>query len=173
MVKGRYFRDSCYRTPEGLYIKDLRVLGKPLENVILIDNVNYWFIKAAYSYAFQLDNGVPIIPFYDDKTDMELKKLTAYLKPLSSCKDIRKHNCRFFKTRHYVNYADPLALISSLYHNPTEQWYLCHLAILLNRLTTVANSIKTMADSIDSRWLECYCKIQNLNKLIPQAELLV
>lgn len=40
LVKGRYFRDSCHRTPEGLYIKDLRVLNRPLDKVILIDNVS-------------------------------------------------------------------------------------------------------------------------------------
>jgi TFIIF-interacting CTD phosphatase-like protein len=44
-----------------MYIKDLRVIkGRSLENVLLVDN-------AAYSYVYQLENGVPIIPFYEDK----------------------------------------------------------------------------------------------------------
>lgn len=41
LIKGRYFRDSCFRTPEGLYIKDLRVLNRPLDKLILIDNVRF------------------------------------------------------------------------------------------------------------------------------------
>jgi CTD small phosphatase-like protein 2 len=31
--------------------------------MVLVDN-------AAYSYIFQLDNGIPIIPFYDSKSDI-------------------------------------------------------------------------------------------------------
>lgn len=45
-----------------MYVKDLRVLGRDLSGVVLVDN-------AAYSYAFQLDNGVPILPFYHGDGD--------------------------------------------------------------------------------------------------------
>lgn len=65
-ISHRLFRDHCWQTDEGIYIKDLRVLkNRSLENIILVDN-------AAYSYYFQLENGVPIIPYYDDKDDQEL-----------------------------------------------------------------------------------------------------
>ena len=37
-------------------------------------------MQAAYSYCFQPENGVPIIPFYNNKADMELKEVTTYLK---------------------------------------------------------------------------------------------
>ena len=41
----------------------MRVLkNRNIENILLVDN-------AAYSYFYQLDNGIPIIPFYDDKSD--------------------------------------------------------------------------------------------------------
>lgn len=40
-----------------MFVKDLRVINRNLSDMILIDN-------AAYSYSFQLDNGIPIIPFY-------------------------------------------------------------------------------------------------------------
>lgn len=49
-------------------MKDLRILNRPMKDVILIDN-------AAYSYAFQLDNGVPILPYFKGKHDYELKAL--------------------------------------------------------------------------------------------------
>lgn len=48
-----------------------------------------------------------MIPFYDDKTDMELRQLCHYLKPLANSKDVRKDNSKYFKTRHYLNFADP------------------------------------------------------------------
>ena len=82
-----YFRDSCYKSPEGFYIKDLRVIDRPLDRMLLVDN-------AAYSYCFQVDNGVPVIPFYDCKTDIELRHLSTYLKTLAQSKDIRKEHCQ-------------------------------------------------------------------------------
>jgi len=47
--------------------------NRELENIILVDN-------AAYSYFFQLSNGVPILPFYDEKNDKELMILLKYIK---------------------------------------------------------------------------------------------
>lgn len=40
--------------------------------MVLVDN-------SAYCYYPQLDNGIPIIPFYDNKKDKELLFLTDYL----------------------------------------------------------------------------------------------
>lgn len=55
-----------------MHVKDLRVLNRELSELVLIDN-------AAYSYAYQLDNGIPIIPYYEGKNDFELKALQVYL----------------------------------------------------------------------------------------------
>ncbi len=41
-------------------MKDLRYLKRDLKDVVLVDN-------AAYSYVLQLDNGIPILPFYEGK----------------------------------------------------------------------------------------------------------
>lgn len=49
-------------------MKDLRVLGRSLSNVVLVDN-------APYSYLMQLDNAIPIIPYYRGKDDEELISL--------------------------------------------------------------------------------------------------
>jgi CTD small phosphatase-like protein 2 len=92
MISYRYFRDSCYKTEEGFYVKDLRVIDRDLGKVLLIDNVIFLFMKAAYSYCFQLDNGVPIVPFYDNKADLELMSLISYLKGFIGEKDVRIKN---------------------------------------------------------------------------------
>ena len=56
-----------------MFIKDLRIFqDRSLDNLVLIDN-------APYSYYFQLSNGIPILPFYNSKTDMELKSLERFL----------------------------------------------------------------------------------------------
>lgn len=49
-------------TNDGMYIKDLSIFNRNLNNVVLVDN-------AAYSYFNQLDNGIPIIPYYHDDKD--------------------------------------------------------------------------------------------------------
>jgi CTD small phosphatase-like protein 2 len=56
-----------------MYVKDLRVIAnRDLKKMVLVDN-------APYSYYFQLDNGIPIVPFYDDSTDTELLTLHKFL----------------------------------------------------------------------------------------------
>lgn len=73
-IHHRLFRDNCIQTQEGVFIKDLRIFNnRNLEDLVLVDN-------AAYSFGYQLENGVPIIPFYSNKNDQELKHLIGYLK---------------------------------------------------------------------------------------------
>ena len=58
-LDGKYFlhrlyREACTRY-EGLYIKDVRRLGRPMHSVVVLDN-------SVYSFGLTLDNGVPISP---------------------------------------------------------------------------------------------------------------
>jgi CTD small phosphatase-like protein 2 len=48
---------------------------------VIIDN-------AAYSFGYQLDNGIPIITWIDDKEDRELYNLIDYMKLLAGKADI-------------------------------------------------------------------------------------
>ena len=64
-------------------MKDLRIFrDRDLANLILIDN-------SPYSFSPQIDNGIPIIPFYNNKKDRELVDLTRYLKKLRGVDDVR------------------------------------------------------------------------------------
>lgn len=51
-----------------LFVKDLKILGRKLENVVLVDN-------APYSYMMQLSNGIPILNYLKGKDDDQLIKL--------------------------------------------------------------------------------------------------
>ena len=63
LIQFRLYRQHCYATEDGHFIKDLRVIrNRNLADMLLVDN-------SVHSFGFQLDNGVPIIPFYDDPTD--------------------------------------------------------------------------------------------------------
>ena len=46
--------------------------------------------NSVYSFAFQIDNGIPIIPFYDEKTDEEMLQLVYYLGCLAKSDDVRE-----------------------------------------------------------------------------------
>ena len=90
MVKHRLYRENCIAY-EGVYLKDLRVLtGRRMEDVIIVDN-------AAYSFGYQLDNGIPIISWYEDKADCELRNLVDYLRRNVQQSDVRVMNRATFK----------------------------------------------------------------------------
>lgn len=51
--------------------------------MVIIDN-------SVYSFAFQIENGIPIIPFYDEKEDEEMLHLIYYLNCLKTADDVRE-----------------------------------------------------------------------------------
>lgn len=63
------------------YVKDLRVLNKNLSRTVFVDN-------CIYSYALQLDNGIPIISFDGNPEDNELESLLEYLLDLQKYSNI-------------------------------------------------------------------------------------
>ena len=53
--------------------------------MVLVDN-------AAHAFGYQIDNGIPIIPYYKGKTDNEMGDLYEYLKVLLEAPDCRVVN---------------------------------------------------------------------------------
>lgn len=75
------FRQHC--TPvNGIYVKDLSLLGRDIRNVILVDN-------SPNSFLFQPENAYHIKNFFDDKTDRELDRLAYFLEHVTKVKDVR------------------------------------------------------------------------------------
>jgi CTD small phosphatase-like protein 2 len=78
LFQYRVYRESWVAVDKNVYIKDLGIFkNRQLNNLLIIDN-------AVHSFGFHLDNGIPIVPFYDDPTDDELQHLITYLKCLKS-----------------------------------------------------------------------------------------
>ena len=74
-----------------LRVKNLKILKNvPLKKMILVDN-------NMYSFAPQLENGILINSFINDKNDSELSNLLSYLlNYIYPAEDVRKVNEEFF-----------------------------------------------------------------------------
>ena len=58
---------------DGMYVKDLRIFkNRDISSLVIVDN-------ALQSFVNQMNNGIPIIPYYDNKDDRELKYLKKLL----------------------------------------------------------------------------------------------
>ena len=85
MIKN-FFVNEDFSLKKYFYIKDLSIFANVSQDkIVIIDN-------SILSFCFQIDNGIPIFPFYNDKSDCELRVLVNYLNHLSNCKDLRQEN---------------------------------------------------------------------------------
>jgi len=80
-VRFRLFRESCVQH-YGNYVKDLSLLGRRLEDTLIIDN-------SPFSYMFQPDNAIPCTSWFNDKSDRELYDLIPFLlEQIVPCADV-------------------------------------------------------------------------------------
>ncbi|CAI2378384.1 unnamed protein product [Moneuplotes crassus] len=98
LIEARCYRDSCYTTQDYVYIKDLRIFEDQwdMKDIVLIDN-------AVHSFGFQINNGIPMLPFYDDKKDTEMIYLAHYLNDLQRQADMRPMIERTFWIKKLTN----------------------------------------------------------------------
>lgn len=89
VCKYKLYREHCTFV-NGLYIKDLRRINRELKDVIIVDN-------SPISYAFTIDNGIPIKSWFSDKNDRELPRLIPLLRFLAGVKDVREYIPQFVK----------------------------------------------------------------------------
>ncbi|SBT82214.1 NLI interacting factor-like phosphatase, putative [Plasmodium ovale] len=96
----RLFRESCTFWNNN-YVKDIKMLGRDLNNVIIIDN-------STYVQKFCADNCFLIKSWFDDPTDTELYNLIPFLKKLSTKKsviyELKKYNKKRRKNK-FLNTA--------------------------------------------------------------------
>lgn len=113
-VSHRLFREHCFQSKQGVYVKDLRVINRKMKDMIIVDN-------ALYSYGLQIDNGVPIIPYYNCKEDAELLMLQEYLLSLREEDDIREINRSVFKYDCYREAENLSACFLQLFSNQKQK----------------------------------------------------
>lgn len=80
LVQHRLFRQHCTYT-NGLYVKDLSRLNRPLDRVVIIDN-------SPTAYLFHPRNALPVTSWFDDVTDTELLDLLPALEELALSSEV-------------------------------------------------------------------------------------
>lgn len=100
--KYRLYRNNCLEVKVDdkiIYVKDLDIFeGYSLKDIVIIDN-------SVLSFAYHLDNGIPIMPYYDSKEDNELIILAYYLLTIYKYDDLRLANKEHIKLDLYVSQA--------------------------------------------------------------------
>ena len=94
-IQYRLYREHC-NFVNGVFIKDLKRLNRSLKDVIIIDN-------SPLAYAFDVDNGLPILSWFDNRDDKELLLLEPILKFLGKVDDVRKYIKKFLRNN-CINY---------------------------------------------------------------------
>jgi len=84
LFAGRVLTRTHCTPVDAMLAKDLSLLGRPLERLVLVDD-------NVASCMLQPDNCVPIRPFFGDREDRELGSLLPLLRRLRDEPDVRSH----------------------------------------------------------------------------------
>ena len=100
------FRES-WDFLSGTYIKNLSILGRPWSKTIIVDN-------SLWSFAWNLNNGIPILDYFGDKNDIELKYLKNDLIKLHNLVtwsvNPRNSDIRTHLNRKYTNFINKIII---------------------------------------------------------------
>ena len=91
LIQFRLYRNNCINVNDKIFVKDLRIIkGIDIKDIILLDN-------SIYSFSAQINNGILVNSFFNDKNDIELYNVLGYLLNfLVKAEDVRVVNEQFF-----------------------------------------------------------------------------
>ena len=83
IIRHRLYRQHCVNAAPGVYVKDLRVFqDRDIKDIVLVDN-------SILSFAFQMDNGIPIKAYMRQEDDEELLYMVSFLEEVFTVADPR------------------------------------------------------------------------------------
>lgn len=100
---NRFYRNNCIDlvyNDSHIYVKDISIFENyfQLKDISIIDN-------SVLAFAFDLDNGIPILPYYDAEQDIELLFCAYYLESIADCDDLRIQHRKYLKMEQYLEQA--------------------------------------------------------------------
>ena len=103
----RLYRNHCVQcNVDGIkfYVKDLDTLNEyyNLKDIVLIDN-------SVLSFAYHLNNGIPIVPFIEQQNDTQLLMLAYYLVSIAKFDDLTQENKKHINIEHFLLMAKKLS----------------------------------------------------------------
>lgn len=85
------------------YVKDLGVISdRDLDDLLIVDN-------SILSFAFHLDNGIPICSYTGGVEDQELLYLITYLEEVYHQRDVRVSNKKTFRLSEILGCVSPMS----------------------------------------------------------------
>ena len=101
--KYRLYRNNCSLVNvDGIqfYVKNLDIFDEfyDLKDIIIIDN-------SALSFIYHLENGIPIVPYYNEDEDGSLYVVGLYLKHIYKENDLREANKKYINLESFLNEA--------------------------------------------------------------------
>lgn len=97
IIKHRLYRQHCVNPVKGVYVKDLRIIkDRDIKDIVLVDN-------SIISFAYQMDNGIPIKAYTGQPDDEELLYMVTFLEELFGMSDPRVHLRKNFCLNHLMN----------------------------------------------------------------------
>ena len=98
LIQFRLYRNNCINVNDKIFVKDLRIIkGIDIKDIILLDN-------SIYSFSAQINNGILVNSFFNDKNDIELYNVLGYLLNfLVKAEDVRVVNEQFFNFDKIIN----------------------------------------------------------------------
>ena len=101
--KYRLYRNNCSLVDiDGIkfYVKDLDIFEGiyDLKDIIIVDN-------SVLSFIYHLENGIPIVPYYNEDKDGSLYVVGLYLKHIFEEDDLREANKKYINLESFLNEA--------------------------------------------------------------------
>ena len=101
--KYRLYRNNCsFVDIDGVqfYVKDLDIFDEnyDLKDIIIIDN-------SVLSFIYHLENGIPIVPYYNEDKDGSLYVVGLYLMHIFKEDDLREANKKYINLDSFLNEA--------------------------------------------------------------------
>ena len=96
----RLYRNHCVQCNVNnikFYVKDLDTLSEKynLKDIVLIDN-------SVLSFAYHLNNGIPIVPYIEQKEDSQLIMLAYYLLSIANFDNLPEENKKHINIEHFI-----------------------------------------------------------------------